>query len=433
MNEDKKTVEDYFYSEIKNPEEELNELNRSLDLCSKMNYSPDLAAKILLKLGQVYTELEDYSNALESYQVAFELFRDENIPEGEGYTIIGLGRLSEKYNKYPDSRRFYTRALEIAQQINNPKMEKEISTSIARTYNEEGYLDDAMREYEKLNEPDSNDSQVVKYYNGLNVTRLKKELFLIKPTKVQVNLLIFYLLFIMVSELLTAYNYLEAGLLANVALIVLLIINSSLTKFTNFSNLLRALIIIPLVRIIGLSIPSMQMPHIYLYALASVPLFAAAFILIKNQHLSRQSLGLIFGKVPIQLIVGLSGIIFGIIEYQILKPAALISSPTLVTILLGSIILLISTGLAEEIIYRGIIQKHAENVLGKIWGLLYASVLFTLMYIGWQSSIELIFVFLVALFYGYIFQRTRSIFGISLSHGLTNILLFIIIPTLILS
>jgi len=424
-------IEDYLYSEIKNPEEELNHLKRSLDLCSKTNYLPDLAAKILLKLGQVYTELYDYSNALESYQIALELFKDENNPEGEGFTIIGMGRLSEKYHKYPDSRRYYTSALEISKQLNNPKMENEISTSIARTYKEEGYFDDAMREYEKLNEPNFNDSQVMKYKKGQKVRGLKRELFFIKPTKVQVNLLLFYLVFIMVSELLTAYNYLEAGLLANVALIVLLIVNSSLTKFTNFSNLLRALIIIPLVRIIGLSIPALQMPHIFWYALASIPLFAAAFILIKNQHLSRQSLGLILGKVPIQLIVALSGIVFGIIEYQILKPSPLISSPTIVTILLGSIILLISTGLAEEIIYRGIIQKHAENVLGKIWGLLYASVLFTLMYIGWQSNIELIFVFLVAIFYGYIFQTTRSIFGISLSHGLTNILLFIIIPAII--
>lgn len=428
---EKENLEDFFYSEIENPQEELNYLKRSLDLYSKFTYLPNLTARTLLKLGKTYTELDEYQNALESYQIALEIYRDENNPEGQGYAFIGMGKLSEKNSNYADSRRYFTNALEIAQELNNPKMENNVSNFIASSYMEEGYLDDALREYNELDGSLSYNDKMDKHLDDTQVVKLKKQLFMLKPTRSQAGLLLFYLIFLLGSELFTAYNYFEIGILAHVLLIVGLIINSSLTKSTSFSNLLRAMIILPLVRIIGISIPALQIQPIFWYALVSIPLFVAAFILIKNQNLSRKSVGLITGKLPLQFVVALSGIVFGLIEYQILKPGPIISSPSLIILLLASIILLISTGLVEEIIYRGIIQKNAENVLGKFWGLLYASVLFTILYIGWQSSVELIFVFFVAIFYGYIFQRTRSIFGISLSHGITNILLLLIIPVII--
>jgi len=61
-------------------------------------------------------------------------------------------------------------------------------------------------------------------------------------------------------------------------------------------------------------------------------------------------------------------------------------------------------------------------------GLLYTSLLFTALHIGWNSFYDLIFVFSVALFYGYTFQKTRSIVGVTLSHGISNTFLFLIIP-----
>jgi len=95
------------------------------------------------------------------------------------------------------------------------------------------------------------------------------------------------------------------------------------------------------------------------------------------------------------------------------------------------VVIIIATGFAEELLYRGLIQKNAENVMGKYYALLFASLLFTALHMGWTSNLDLIFVFLVALFYGYIFQKTRSIIGISLSHGISNILLFLVLPLLL--
>ena len=424
-------LDELFHSEIKNPHEELDNLKKSLDTYSKFSHFPYLTAKTLLQLGKTYSELDEYQNALESYTIALELFKDENYLEGEGYSLMSLGILSKKYKKYADSRMYFKNALNIAQNLDNSEMEDQISKFIANSYMEEGYLDDALREYKKLNREDHHQDDEYMNNNNLQISKLKKQLFLLKPTRGQICLLIFYLIFLFISELITAYSNFEVGLLVHVILIVLLIINSSITDSPNFSNLLRAMIILPIIRIIGISIPALQIQPLVWYILVSIPIFASAVILTRNQNLSRESIGLIWGKLPVQFTIALSGIIFGLVEFQILKPSSIISSPSIVTFIISSVIILISTGLAEELIFRGIIQKNAENVLGNIWGLLYASVLFTILYIGWQSYVEITFIFMVAIFYGYVFQRTRSIFGISMSHGITNIMLLLILPTII--
>ncbi len=57
------------------------------------------------------------------------------------------------------------------------------------------------------------------------------------------------------------------------------------------------------------------------------------------------------------LLIALSGIIFGFIEYIILKPVPIISLLNLKEIIIPGLILLLFTGFLEELIFRGIIQK----------------------------------------------------------------------------
>jgi uncharacterized protein len=159
-----------------------------------------------------------------------------------------------------------------------------------------------------------------------------------------------------------------------------------------------------------------------------VPLFAAVYTIMKNQGLTRQHIGLIWGNKKVQFLIALTGIFLGTIEYIILQPKPLIAVLDPINLITATIILIISTGLAEELLFRGIIQKNAENVFGIFLGLLYTSILFTALHIGWNNLYDLIFVFLVAMFYGYAFQKTRSIVGVTLSHGISNSFLFLIVP-----
>jgi membrane protease YdiL (CAAX protease family) len=42
-----------------------------------------------------------------------------------------------------------------------------------------------------------------------------------------------------------------------------------------------------------------------------------------------------------------------------------------------------------------------------------------------------LFVFGVSVFFSWIVSRTGSLLGVTLAHGLTNILLFLVVPTLV--
>jgi CAAX protease family protein len=188
------------------------------------------------------------------------------------------------------------------------------------------------------------------------------------------------------------------------------------------------MMILPIIRIIGLSIPLMQVQPLYWFPIIAVPLFASVYTIMKIQGLSRRHVGLIWGNKKIQFLIAITGVLLGTVEYMILQPTVLIAVLNPVTLISASIILIISTGFAEELLFRGILQKNAENVFGTIIGLLYAAMLFTALHIGWNSFNDLLFVFSVALFYGFAFLKTRSIVGISLSHGISNVFLFLIVP-----
>ena len=207
-----------------------------------------------------------------------------------------------------------------------------------------------------------------------------------------------------------------------------LLLNSSLDVSYNYAVMLRSMMILPMIRIIGLSIPLMQIQPLYWFPIIAVPLFAAVYTIMKSQGLSRKHVGLIWGNKKVQFLVALTGILLGTIEYTILQPKPLIAVLDPVNLITASIILIISTGFAEELLFRGILQKNAENVFGMAMGLLYTALLFTALHIGWNSFNDLIFVFSVAIFYGIVFQKTRSIVGVTLSHGISNTFLFLIIP-----
>jgi membrane protease YdiL (CAAX protease family) len=62
-------------------------------------------------------------------------------------------------------------------------------------------------------------------------------------------------------------------------------------------------------------------------------------------------------------------------------------------------------------------------------GLLSVAVVFAILHIGWLSVLDVFFVFMIGLFFGFVVLKTKSIAGVSLSHGLTNVFLFLVMPS----
>jgi len=91
------------------------------------------------------------------------------------------------------------------------------------------------------------------------------------------------------------------------------------------------------------------------------------------------------------------------------------------------VLALIFTGFLEEFIFRGMMQQATIQTMGRL-GLIYTSAVFAVLHIGYQSILDVIFVFVVGWFFALIVQKTHSIWGVTLAHGLTNISLFLIFP-----
>lgn len=194
----------------------------------------------------------------------------------------------------------------------------------------------------------------------------------------------------------------------------------------------------PLIRILSLAIPLASFPLEYWYLIDGIPLFAATFTVIKLADFKAADIFLRLGRcrflwqnLSFQLIIGLVGIPLGFIEFCILRPAPLAPELELRLIILPALILVIFTGFAEELIFRGVIQRSADNYLGKTLSLIYVSILFAVLHITHLSALDVLFVFGVAVLFTLLVRRTDSLLGVTIAHGLTNINLFIIAPLLL--
>jgi uncharacterized protein len=414
--------------ESQDPLKLLEQYEKSLKVFEKFK-SGRMAAETLLKIGEVYEKLMEYDNALDNYFIAFNLYCDEDDFQGETQALISIGNLWEKERDYSEARKYYEEALNIFKRSGDIEMERRVSQLISHCYQLEGALDDAIEIHQEMNGLPLNTLQQDE--ENLKIGKIKIELSKVHLTLETGLILSFYIIALLIAEFVTIYYNPSWGILIEALVIIFLIIQSSFTYSIKLSYLLQAMILVPLIRIMSLSIPVTEIKPIYWLAILAVPILIACFYLMRSQNISRSRVGLKLGNLPLQLGVGFSGLALGFIEYLILQPKALIPSLNIINLIFASFIIIISTGITEELVFRGIIQKNAENLLGKFWGILFVSILFTSQHIGWNSVLDLTFVFGVSIIYGYVFQKTRSILGVSLSHGLSNVVLFLILPFLL--
>ncbi|MHB0868233.1 MAG: CPBP family intramembrane glutamic endopeptidase [Chloroflexota bacterium] len=229
------------------------------------------------------------------------------------------------------------------------------------------------------------------------------------------------------AELLTALVTPQFGLVLHGALLVLLIANSAVAWQRPGHGLLLALTFAPMIRILSLSMPLTTFPLIYWYFITSAPLFVACAVAARLLGLGPGALGLRPGFLPLQLVIGLTGFVFGFTEYVILQPVPLAKEYSWEQVWLPALILLVSTGFFEELVFRGLMQRVAVELMGRR-GVLYVAALFAVLHAGYKSVVDVAFVFVVGLFFGAVAARTRSLFGVTLAHGLTNVMLFLVMP-----
>jgi membrane protease YdiL (CAAX protease family) len=239
-----------------------------------------------------------------------------------------------------------------------------------------------------------------------------------------------YLLLLMVAEILTALVEPRLGLLLHSLLLTGALVYGARCCDRPAYRFWTGVSLAPLIRLVSLSLPLRSVPLMYWYLIISVPLYVATFIVRRLiLRMPWDQVGLHGRGLTLQIMMPFLGLPLGMLEYWILRPVPLISGWNLGEFLTAALILLVSTGLVEELIFRGVMQQVAIETMGK-WGLVYVSAIFAALHTGYRSLTDVFFVFGVALLFGWLVQRTRSIVGVSLTHGFINIWLFLIAPFL---
>lgn len=193
----------------------------------------------------------------------------------------------------------------------------------------------------------------------------------------------------------------------------------------------QALMLLPILRMVNLSMPVFfditLYSFVFIYATLAVPVAIAAVY----QQLTLEEMGITFRRIwlyfPLSVLIGS---VLGLGEYMVIQTDYLIPDLSLLNLLKLTVVMVFFVGLVEEIIFRSFIQTRLETALGVRESLLITSLLFGIMHSGYGTYQEMIYTCLVGFIIGYMFYKTRSLPLIALVQGFVNVFLFGIIPHL---
>ncbi len=210
------------------------------------------------------------------------------------------------------------------------------------------------------------------------------------------------------------------SVIMHAALIPFLLSHYALHASNPYRRILPILALVPLLRLLSLTIPLPEIPPIYWQVMIEIPLLVAIVLVMRLLGLSAHTVGLRKADWRQQTIIALSGLPFGVGAYLILRPQMVNLELGWGNIALAPLILLSFSALVEELLFRGLLQGVASETLGRA-SVLFSTVLSTSMYSGWVSFSYILFVGLVGFYFGWSINRTHSVWGAVLAHSFISI------------
>jgi membrane protease YdiL (CAAX protease family) len=233
-----------------------------------------------------------------------------------------------------------------------------------------------------------------------------------------------YLIAIVAAEFMLVWVAEFPGLLCHTLLIFMLLSHYALAADAPQARVLPVLALIPLARLLSLAVPTRDLPLIFWYGLAVVPLLLAIGFAARLLRLSWRELYLgmpVFWK---QLLIALSGIPLALIARTVLRHHALLEGGSLTLVLAGTGLIAFALALSEELIYRGLLTRVMLATPGE-WGVTAINPLYAAMMMGSFSWEMVLFAGLCGTFFSFCVQRTGSLWGVIIAHTLINMALFL--------
>ena len=171
----------------------------------------------------------------------------------------------------------------------------------------------------------------------------------------RVLIALLYVILVALAESLTAcaakYGnpaFAKYGIAFHALILFALLIHSALllTADPEFSKLLIALIIAPLIRILSLAMPVAQFSYIAWFSIISIPVYITIFTCVYLQRIKPQDIALALPRLkhlPLEFATILFAVPFGVLEYYVLRPGILVE-PRFDALIIPVLIMVVCTG-----------------------------------------------------------------------------------------
>lgn len=236
---------------------------------------------------------------------------------------------------------------------------------------------------------------------------------------------------VILAELMIFGGRLKEASIIYTLLLLVLSFSTAVTKNKEIRKVHQAFLLLPIFRLVNLSMPIFLKTDLYSYIFIYAPLAMSIIIATAHKDFMFEKKRDIVKKIwiyfPFSIVAGLA---FAEAEYLLIGSRALIPDLSQANLLGFIIIMVFIVALIEEFIFRAILQTRLEEFLGPAGGIFLASLLFGAMHSGYGTLYEIPYTFLVGCFLGYSFYKTRSLMLVILIHGSINVFLFGIMPHL---
>lgn len=229
---------------------------------------------------------------------------------------------------------------------------------------------------------------------------------------------VFTLVFI--AEITVTVNQVAGMILHFIAIAI----SISYVVFMKKDKYVLSLTLPSILRIVNFSMPVFFPYTIYWFPLVYSPVFASIYIVSRALNLSAEDLGLSLKRAYLYIPAGtVIGYFLSFVEFKILQPSCLIPDFSIRSIVTLCIVMYAFVALAEELVFRSVIQSTLEKKYGLLKGLFLATFISTVMHAEYGFP-EVEFAFFTGLLIGFLFQKTRSLPLATAIHGTINVMVF---------
>ena len=253
------------------------------------------------------------------------------------------------------------------------------------------------------------------------------------PKKIKINKLRIFIaipvMCIALAELLIFSGRMEVAVWVHIGILIALSLSNIFIKDPEVHKIHQALMLLPVLRLINLSMPIFSATTLYTFIFVYGPLAIPVAVILIHQRDSLEQIGISMKNIGAYMVLSVPlGFLLGLGEYLTIRTDYLIPDLTFVNLLKLTFVMVFFVGLVEEVIFRSILQTRLEQALSVPEALLITSLLFGLMHSGYGTFHEILYTGFVGFIMGFAFYKTRSLPFIAVLHGFVNVFLFGILP-----